>query len=113
MKKESSSTHRPAMAAVAEAAAQGFAEHSERGLLESQLREQKKLYDRGEFAPFWLAQTANRLGRKQEALQYLQASALTHDEAFLMLEEDPTFHNLRGDRTFEELLARVSLTPGT
>jgi len=113
IRKEAVVTHRDAELGVAEAAAKGFAEHGERGMLESQLHVQQKLYERGILSAYWLAQTENRLGRTQEALNYLKVCAESHDEAFLLLEEDSTFRNLRDNATFQQLLARLGLpAPG-
>jgi len=111
MKKEAFLTHDAPILAVAEAAAKGFAERGERGLLESQLQEQRKFYDRGSLTPYWLAQTENRLGRTAEALKYLEICAQTHDATFLLLEDDRTFSNLHKDPTFRQLLAKVGLPP--
>jgi DNA-binding winged helix-turn-helix (wHTH) protein/Tfp pilus assembly protein PilF len=107
--KEAVVTHRDAERTVAEAAAKGFAEHGERGLLESQLQVQQKLYQQGILSAYWLAQTENRLGRTPQALNYLKVCAESHDEAFLLLEEDSTFKNLRDNPTFQQLLSKLGL----
>ena len=111
IRKEALLTHRTPDLAVAEAAAKGFAERGERGLLEYQLREQRKFYEQGSLSSYWLAQTENQLGRTQEALKYLEICAQAHDEAFLFLVEDPTFKNLHENATFVQLLAKLGLPP--
>ena len=111
MKKEALLTHDAPSLAVAEAAAKGFAERGERGLLETQMQEQRTFFDRGSLAPYWLAQTENRLGRTPEALKYLEICAQTRDATFLLLEDDPTFNNLHKNPTFQQLLAKVGLPP--
>jgi len=108
MRKEATLTRRAADLAVVEAASKGWTERGERGLLESQLQEQKRLYDRGSLSPYWVAETASRLGRAQDALKYLEISAQTHDDAFLMLIEDRTFDNIRENATFRQLLTKIS-----
>jgi len=111
LRKEALSTHDAPALAVAEAAAKGFAEHGEAGLLEQQLHEQRKFYEQGSLSPYWLAQTENRLGNAQETLKYLEICVLSHDEAVLLLEEDPTFNNLHQTPTFQQLLAKIGLPP--
>jgi tetratricopeptide (TPR) repeat protein len=111
LKKEALLTHSASSLAVAEAAAKGLAEHGERGLLESQLREQKKLYDRGSLSPYWLAQTEVRLGRPQEALRYLEISAERKDDDFPSIACEPIFDKLRGTPRFQQLLAKLGLSP--
>ena len=111
MKREATLTHRAPDLAVADAAAKGFADGGERGLLEQQLREQKKFYEQGMLSPYWLAQTANRLGNTQEALQYLQVCGQRHDDALLMIEDDTTLRNLRESPVFQQLLAKTGMPP--
>lgn len=78
-------------------------------MLVGQLQEQKKLYERGSLSRYWLAQTANRLGDTQDALGYLENCAQSHDEALLLVGEDPTFDNLHKNPAFQQLLARIGL----
>ena len=109
MKKEALLTRRDPALAVAEAAAKGFAERGERGLLEQQLQEQKKFYDQKALNAYWLAQTEDRLGNTREALKYLEICVESHDEAVLLLGEDPIFNNLHENPTFQQLLAKIGL----
>ena len=109
LKKEALLTHDSAQLAVAEAAAKGFAQAGERGLFEAQLSEQKKLYEEGKFSPYFVAQTAARLGNTAEALKYLTICLQSHDEHMLNLSVDRGFATLHGDPTFQKLLATVGL----
>lgn len=109
LKKEALQTHSTVTLAVAEAASRGYVGGGERGLLDQQLREQKRLYDQGTLASYWVAQTENRLGKTQDALRHLEICAESHDDMFLLLREDTTFNNLRNNPVFQQLLARQSL----
>jgi Tfp pilus assembly protein PilF len=109
MKKQALLTQDAATLAVAEAAAKGFAENGERGLLENQLRQQKILYEKGSLSAYWLAQTENLLGNTEKALEYLQICARAHDETLVLLKEDPIFKNLLENPSFRQLLTKIGL----
>jgi DNA-binding winged helix-turn-helix (wHTH) protein/Tfp pilus assembly protein PilF len=111
MKKLAGLTHDASTSAVADAAAKGFADRGELGLFERQLQQQKKFYEKGNLSSYWLAQTENRLGHTQEALKYLAICAQSHDEALLLMEEDPVFQNLRSNADFQQLLSRFASQP--
>jgi tetratricopeptide (TPR) repeat protein len=103
MKREGRLTGFAPDVAIAEAAEKGFADGGERALLIRQLQEQKKFYEQGKLSPYWLAQTANRMGEKKAALQYLEICLQRHDDALLLLADDPTFLDLRDNSTFMQL----------
>jgi DNA-binding winged helix-turn-helix (wHTH) protein/Tfp pilus assembly protein PilF len=110
MKSEANLTHRASELAVAKAAARGFSQGGEHGLLEEQLNEQKKFYDQGALSAYWLAQTASRMGNTKEALRYLEMCFEKHDDALLMARQDPIFDNLRENPSFKQLLDRMGMT---
>ena len=110
IKKEALLTRDPATLAVANAAAKGFADGGTQGLLENQLWEQKRLYESGSLSAYWAAQTETLLGDSQTALSHLQYCAQAHDEALVLLAEDPIFRNLHDKPPFQQLLAKVGLT---
>jgi DNA-binding winged helix-turn-helix (wHTH) protein/Tfp pilus assembly protein PilF len=103
--------HDAAQASVAEAAAKGFAKGGERGLLEAQLAEQKKLYEQGELSPYLVAQTEARLSNARESVKYLTICLQSHDERILELSSDPDFASLHGDPAVQQLLAKIGLPP--
>jgi DNA-binding winged helix-turn-helix (wHTH) protein/Tfp pilus assembly protein PilF len=109
LKKDALLTHDTAQSAVAEAAAKGFAEGGERGLLEAQLAAQRNLYGQGKFSPYFVAQTEARLGNTRAALNYLTICIQSHDEHALNLGLDQGFARLHGDATFQQLLAKIGL----
>ncbi len=108
-KKEASLTHDAAKSAVVEAAAKGFVQGGERGLLRAELSEQTKFYQQGKLSPYFLAQTNARLGNRHEALKYLTICLQSHDEQTLNLPNDHSFASLHGDAAFEQLLAKAGL----
>jgi DNA-binding winged helix-turn-helix (wHTH) protein/Tfp pilus assembly protein PilF len=111
LKKDALLTNDAAQSSVAEVAAKGLAQGGERGLFDAQLTEQKKLYEQGKFSPYFAAQTDARLGNPGEALKYLTICIQSHDERALDLSVDQNFASLHGDRTFEQLLAKIGLPP--
>lgn len=111
LKKDALLTHDTAQSSVADAAAKGFTQGGEHGLLEAQLAEQKKLYEQGKLSPYFVAQTEARLGNKREATRYLTICVQSHDEYVLNLSDDQDFASLHGVPTFEQLLAKIGLPP--
>ena len=89
---------------VVNAAEQGFKSGGERGMFEAMLKTQQKLYAEGEASPYVVAATAARLGRKDEALRYLQAAYRDHDADFLSLRLDEPFIGLHDDPEFRRLV---------
>ena len=110
-KKDALLTHDVAQSSVAEAAARGFAQGGERGLLEAQLSQQRKLQAQGKLSPCWTAQTEARLGNTREALQNLTLCEQSHDELILNVAEDQGFARLRGNPAFAQMLARIGFPP--
>ncbi|MFZ0478674.1 MAG: winged helix-turn-helix domain-containing protein [Terriglobales bacterium] len=109
LKKEALLTHDAALSAVAEAAAKGFAQSGERGLLQAEFSEQMKLYEQRKLSPYFLAQTEARLGNRREALRHLTICVESHDELMLDLPNDQSFASLHGDAAFEQLLGKAGL----
>jgi len=109
LKKQSLLTHDVAQSSVAEAAANGFAKGGRQGLFEAQLAEQRKLYQQRKLSPYFLAQTAARLGNKREAIRYLTICVQSHDEVVLNLIDDQGFIGLQGEPAFRQLLGKIGL----
>src|SRR5216684_4711185 len=111
LKKDALLTHDAAQSSVAEAAAKGFTQGGEHGLFETQLSEQRKLYEQGKLSPYFVAQTDARLGNTREALKYLAICIQSHDEHTLNLKADQGFSSLHGDPAFKQLLTKIGLPP--
>lgn len=94
--------------AVVKAAEKGFAAGGAHGMWESMLPIQRNFYRQGVLAPYPLAQTYSELGEKQEALRYLREAYEKRNAEMVALHTDSTFDGLRGDPSFDDLLARAS-----
>ncbi len=97
--------------AIADAREKGFAANGLKGLWESELPVEKEMVDRGTGSAYELAATCAALGRKQDALNYLQmafdrreASMLTGDPAIPSLRDEPEYGKLQAQ--LQELLAQ-------
>jgi tetratricopeptide (TPR) repeat protein len=97
--------------AIVRAAEQGFKSGGEREMLSDILREQKKFYDQKQLSAFLVASTCARLGQKEEALQYLQASYEQHDPLFLTIRTEQAFSTLYADPAFRKLVVQAGLPP--
>jgi hypothetical protein len=109
LKKDALLTHDAAQMSVAGAAANGFAKGGERGLLEAQLAEQRRLYEQGKLSPYFVAQTEARLGNKEEASQYVTICIQSHNEVVLILCGDHVFFSLHGEPAFKQLVSKIGL----
>jgi hypothetical protein len=112
-KSEAVLMHDASAIALADATEKGFAHGGGRGLLEALRRQQTTRYDRGQFSPYYLAETYSVLSRKQEALQYLKAAYSQHADGVLDTESNPAFNNLHEEPEFRRLLADIGLPPLT
>jgi hypothetical protein len=110
-KREAVLMHDSSALAIADAAEKGYATGSGRGLLEALLLQQKKLYAHGIFSPYNLAQTYSILGKKPDALRYLQTAYDQHADGVAQMETDHAFDNLHDEPAFRKMLADVGLPP--
>jgi tetratricopeptide (TPR) repeat protein len=111
MKKESLLIHDATLAAVADAAAKGFAARGAKGMFEGQLELEKKAYAQGKISPFFLAQTYSLMGNTEEAMNSLQACFDRHCDETVNLAVDPSFQSLHQVPAFQQLLAKAGLPP--
>jgi DNA-binding winged helix-turn-helix (wHTH) protein/tetratricopeptide (TPR) repeat protein len=110
-KSEAVLMHDASAIALADATEKAFAAGGGRGLLEALRLQQQTLYDRGQFSPYYLAETYSVLGRKQEALQYLRAAYSQHADGVLDTESNPAFNTLHEEPAFLRMLADIGLPP--
>lgn len=91
---------------IADASAQGLSSGGLRGLLERKLPLEKELVDRGGGSAYDLAAIYAALGKKEEALVYLQL-AFDRREAD-MLVGDPPIPQMRDDPAYQKLRDRIT-----
>jgi hypothetical protein len=100
-------SHDSTLREITAAARAGFQRSGERGLLEDLYAAQKRLYAAGSLPGVLLAKTAMRLGRKDEALQWLRRDDEQHRPEFIYIREDPDLLPLHDDPVFRELRSKI------
>ena len=105
-KKAAQLRHDAAALAIANAAETGFAAGGVGQMRQNMLQVQKKFYVRGVLPAYPLAQTYALLGDTQEALKYLREAYEKRDAAVVLMSGDRSFESLRGNPSFDDLLAR-------
>ena len=95
--------------AITTAAEKGFAAGGANAMFENMLQVQKKYYAQRLVSPVAVAQTCALLGKKKEALEYLQAAYDQHDDLLLSVEVYSGFKILRDEPAYRDLLARMNL----
>jgi Tfp pilus assembly protein PilF len=109
LKKEGQLLHNASLLTVEEATEKGFAAHGAKGMFEGQLEQQKKAYSKGNFSPFYLAETYAQMGNTIEALNYLEACYDRHDQETMSAAVDAAFNNLHYTPAFQQFLVKVGL----
>jgi tetratricopeptide (TPR) repeat protein len=99
--------HDEAALAVANAAERGFTDGGLSGMREGMLPVQKQMFDRDLGSAYDLATTCALLGKKEEALQYLQAAYEKRETGLLYLNRNPDFNILHDDLVYKEITGRV------
>jgi tetratricopeptide (TPR) repeat protein len=108
-RKAAEAAHDAAELAVVDAAEQGFAAGGWRGMLEARLRVQKKLASEGRYQQYFVAQSYALLGRKREALEYLDASCKKKELYMTILSVDPTLSSLHTEPVYRSLVGQLGL----
>jgi len=109
LRKEAVLTRDSSALAVADTAAKAFAAGGRKPMLEAMRREQKKLYEQGQFSPYQLAETCALLGNKKEALDYLRAAYDRREDGVGQMGVNLRFRILHDDPGFQDLLAKVGV----
>lgn len=104
-------SHDESQLAILHAAEQGFKSRGAKGMLESILGVQKKLYSDGRMPAFFVATTCAYLGNKAEALRYLQTSDRRHESSFTSIRVHQAFRSLHDDPSFRNLVMQAGLPP--
>ena len=75
------------------------------------LKEQQRLHTDGKQTAYSLARTCASLGRKQDALDYLQAAYQQREPELVTMRVDLQLASLHDEPRFREILAQVGLPP--
>jgi tetratricopeptide (TPR) repeat protein len=92
--------------AIANARETGFAAGGLNGLWANEYQVRKELFNKGFGSAYDLARSCAALGRKQEALQYLQTSFDRREVS--LLPGDPDFPTLRDEPAFQQINAQIA-----
>jgi tetratricopeptide (TPR) repeat protein len=103
--------HDQARLEIVSAGEKGLARGGAHGMWSEMLKEQQRLHTDGKETAYNLAQTCASLGRKQEALDYLQAAYQQHEPALVTMRVDIQLSSLHDEPRFRKLLAEVGLPP--
>jgi tetratricopeptide (TPR) repeat protein len=109
LRKAAESSRDPVELAVAAETEQDFAAGSSQSMFESLLKIQKKFANEGRYQDFRVAETSAMLGRKRDALDYLDASYKKREFYMTTLAADPAFLSLRTEPAFQNLLSQLGL----
>ena len=109
-RKEATLMHDHSTLKLVDAAEAGYQAGGTTGMLRGMLAVQTKLYDKGQFSPYLLAQTYSSLGQKQEALKYLTIAYGKHDDHMIGIKGDPEFANLKDEPAYQALVAKFNFS---
>ncbi len=99
--------HDEAGLAVANAAERGFSAGGLEAMRGSMLPVEKEMLNRDLASAYDVAATCALLGKKEEALRYLQAAYEKRDIGLLYLSRNPDFNSLHDDLVYQEIAERV------
>jgi len=100
-------SHNERELAIVRAAEQGYQSGGEKAMLEGALEMEKKLHQQGQMSAFRVAERAACLGRKKEAIQYLQASYRAHEPQFISVCISRELTSLHPDPTYRQLVLQA------
>jgi len=86
----------------------GYARDGERGLLRNVYATQKKYYSAGKIPGIVLAKTCILMGKKEEALQFIEEDYARHNAVFLSCLSEPDLLSLKDDPRYKELLKKIN-----
>jgi DNA-binding winged helix-turn-helix (wHTH) protein/tetratricopeptide (TPR) repeat protein len=101
----------PSTLKVISAAQKGLAANGVKGMLQSTLAAQEKLYPHSMTSAYAMAETASLLGRNREALKYLELAYQNREEGVMQTGIDSSFEALHGEPAYKELIAKLKLPP--
>ncbi len=100
-------THDQQELALVRAAKDGFAKAGSVKMLENTLLIQRQFYEKRSVPAYALAVTYARLGKKEEAFQYLETAYNKRENYLLYLAMDTAFKNLRDEPDYRTLIQRI------
>jgi tetratricopeptide (TPR) repeat protein len=103
--------HDQARLDIVTAGEKGLARGGAQGMWNAMLKEQQRLRADGKESAYNLARTCAMLGRKQEALDYLQTAYQQHETELVSMRVDVALVSLHDEPRFREILAEVGLPP--
>ena len=103
--------HDQARLDIVTAGEKGLARGGAQGMWSAMLKEQQRLRAAGKESAYNLARTYALLGRKQEALDYLQTAYQQHETELVSMRVDGGLVGLYDEPRFREILAEVGLPP--
>jgi Tfp pilus assembly protein PilF len=96
---------------IVSAGEKGLGRGGAQGMWSEMLKEQQRLHADGKETSYNLARTCASVGRKQEALDYLQTAYQQREPELVTMRVDLQFASLHDEPRFRELLAEVGLPP--
>jgi hypothetical protein len=99
--------HDEAALAIVSAAARGFATGGVSGMRESMIPVQKGMVGRDLSSAYDLAANCALVGKKEEALRYLQVAYERRETGLLFLSRDPNFSTVHDDLVYKEITEHV------
>jgi tetratricopeptide (TPR) repeat protein len=108
-RKAAESSNDPAELGVVAEAEKGFGAGGAQEMLESLLRAQKRFSNQGRYPIFKVAETSAILGRKREALDYLDASFKQREIYMTILPVSRPLSGLRQEPRYRRLIAQLGL----
>jgi tetratricopeptide (TPR) repeat protein len=89
----------------------GYARDGKRGFLQNLYAAQKKYYAEGKFPGTLLALTCVPMGKKHEALQFIEEDYSNHRDSFLVALKDPVLRQLAEKPRYQALKNRINIPP--
>jgi tetratricopeptide (TPR) repeat protein len=98
----------PILKDIFASALEGYAQGGERGLLNNLYAKQKQYFLAGKVPGAFLAKTCVRMGRKEEAIQFLEEDYARHDSRVFFCLSDPDLLTLKDEPDFLALIKKIN-----
>jgi tetratricopeptide (TPR) repeat protein len=101
----------PVQKEIIAAARDGYERDGKKGLLKNLYATQKKFYTEGKFPGTLLALTCIPIGKKDEALQFIEDDYANHRDWFLIALRDPVLRQLADEPRYKNLKSKINIPP--